>query len=230
MNKITYWLFGALSVLLLIAAWFQLLPTTVTEVAGFITGVVCVWLVVKENIWNWPVGIANCLFFLYTFWTVGLYADSMLQVVYVVLGFLGWYWWLYGGKDRTKLTVGRVSPIEISLLLVFSLIGLYWLTDYLTSVNDSAPFLDALTTILSLNAQYMLSRKYLENWLIWITADVIYIGLYIWKGLYLTSITYVVFLTMCFFGYTYWRKTWRTQVKSDSSLASSYPLTRATSI
>lgn len=215
MNKLTYWLFGWLSVLLLYAAWFQWLPTTVVEVAGFITGVVCVWLVVKENIWNWPIGIANSVFFLYTFWIAGLYADSILQVIYVVLGLLGWYWWLYGGEGRSKLVVGRLSAIEFSLLLAVSLLGLYWLTEYLTSVNDSAPFLDAFTTILSLNAQYMLSRKYLENWFIWIAADVIYIGLYIYKGLYLTSVTYVVFLTMCFFGYVYWRKTWNIQEKLD---------------
>lgn len=215
MNKLTYWLFGWLSVLLLCAAWFQWLPTTVIEVAGFITGVVCVWLVVKENIWNWPIGIANSVFFLYTFWIAGLYADSILQVIYVVLGLLGWYWWLYGGEGRSKLVVGRLSAIEFSLLLSVSLLGLYWLMEYLTSVNDSAPFLDAFTTILSLNAQYMLSRKYLENWFIWIAADVIYIGLYIYKGLYLTSVTYVVFLTMCFFGYVYWRKTWNIQEKLD---------------
>jgi nicotinamide mononucleotide transporter len=216
MNKLTYWLFGLLSIVLLVAAYFKWLPTDIIEVAGFITGVVCVWLVVKQNIWNWSIGIANSVFFLYTFWTANLFADSMLQIVYIVLGFLGWYWWLYGGEGRTKLVVGRIGPVEISLQIALSLVALYWLNDYLVSIQDAAPFLDALTTILSLNAQYMLSRKYLENWLVWIVADVIYIGLYIYKGLYLTSLTYVVFLTMCFVGLVAWRKAWTVQQKSDS--------------
>lgn len=74
------------------------------------------------------------------------------------------------------------------------------------SVNDSTPFLDALTTVLSLVAQYMLTRKLLENWYVWITVDVIYIGLYIYKDLYLTGFLYAIFLCMCIVGLVQWRK------------------------
>ena len=72
-------------------------PTTWGEVLGFVTGVWCVWLVVRRNVWNWPVGIANNVFFLLLFVEAGLFADSALQVVYLVLGFYGWWAWVRGG-------------------------------------------------------------------------------------------------------------------------------------
>ena len=77
-------------------------PTTWGEVLGFVTGVWCVWLVVRRNVWNWPVGIANNVFFLLLFVEAGLFADSALQVVYLVLGFYGWWAWVRGGVHRTR--------------------------------------------------------------------------------------------------------------------------------
>jgi nicotinamide mononucleotide transporter len=85
------------------------------------------------------------------------------------------------------------------------------LTTYLQHIQDSAPFWDALTTVLSLVAQYMLNKKFLENWYGWILADLIYIPLYIFTHLYLTSLVYVIFLTMCLVGYRAWRQSQRSQ-------------------
>jgi nicotinamide mononucleotide transporter len=179
---------------------------SVVEVLGFITGGVCVWLLVKENIWNWPVGIANAIFFIVLFLQARLFADMALQVVYVVLGFLGWYWWLRGGRHQTKLDVTR-TPLPQWIALAFITGASTWaMTVYLGSIRDSAPFLDALTTVLSLVAQYLQTRKYLESWLVWIAADVIYIGLYIFKGLDLTAVLYAIFLTMCIIGFAEWKR------------------------
>jgi nicotinamide mononucleotide transporter len=80
---------------------------------------------------------------------------------------------------------------------------------FLASIHDSAPFLDAVTTVLSLIAEYMLARKLLENWAVWITADIVYIGLYTYRSLYLTAILYALFLTMCIVGVVSWRRTWQ---------------------
>jgi nicotinamide mononucleotide transporter len=194
------------SVALAVGSWTGALPFTREESLAFITGALCVWLVVRQNIWNFPIGILNNLFFIVVFFQVRLFADMGLQVVYIGLAFMGWYLWLYGGENRTVLKVHRVSRRELAILGMLSVAGTYGLLVLLTALKGSVPFLDALTTMLSLVAQYMLNRKYLENWLVWITADVIYIGLYAYKQLYLTAALYAIFLCLCVVGYRDWRR------------------------
>lgn len=209
MKRLAILVAALISLSLLVAASQQWLPMSVTEVLGFISGAACVWLTVKENVWNWPIGIANSIFFIVLFLDARLFADMALQVVYVVLGFLGWYWWLRGGERRTELPISRASMRMLAAIAVLVAVSTWGLTLYLRSIHDAAPFLDALTTAFSLAAQFLLTRKHIENWLIWITADVLYIGLYAWKGLYLTSILYAIFLTMCVIGLREWLTTYR---------------------
>ncbi|WP_424537005.1 nicotinamide riboside transporter PnuC [Sphaerisporangium viridialbum] len=174
---------------------------------GFATGVVNVWLVVRQNIWNWPVGIANVALLGLIFVDGGLYADAGLQVVYVVLQAWGWWQWLYGGRDRTRLVVHRTSPAEWAALAVAGVALTGLLTWLLSARTDSnVPFWDALTTAISLAATYGQSRKLLESWWLWIAADLVYIPLYAYKGLYLTSGLYVVFLGLCVAGLLAWRR------------------------
>lgn len=182
------------------------LPMDITEVLGFVTGAVAVWLTMEENIWNWPIGIANSAFYIVVFLNAQLYSDMSLQFVYVILGFLGWYWWLRGGKGRKSLAVGRVGWRQSVVLAGVLLIATLVMTRVLVAVHDSAPFLDALTTVLSLIAEYMLTRKLFENWFVWIAADIIYIGLYTYKGLYLTTVLYIIFAAMCVGGLVQWRR------------------------
>lgn len=197
---------AVLSAALIAGAWTKALPLDLTEVFGFVTGAIGVWLTVKEHIWNWPIGIANSLVFIVLFARARLFADTGLQVVYVVLGILGWYWWLQGGAGRTALRVGRASTATLLTLGAIAAVATAGLTLFLRSVGDAAPFLDALTTVLSLAAQYLLTRKLIENWLLWITADVIYVGLYLSKGLPLTAALYVLFLGLCLTGLREWRR------------------------
>jgi nicotinamide mononucleotide transporter len=196
----------AVSVGLIAASLTHVAPMDITEVLGFVTGAWAVWLTVKENIWNWPIGIANDVFYIVLFLQARLFADTALQVIYVVLGFLGWYWWLRGGEQKTVLRVSRTSLRTAWVLLVILGVSTWAMTLFLAGIHDSAPFLDALTTTLSLIAQYMLTRKLFENWFVWITADVIYIGLYIYKELYLTAGLYAIFLAMCVAGLWQWRR------------------------
>jgi nicotinamide mononucleotide transporter len=206
MKKTLYIFALVLSVLLVIASWRGWLPFGLTEMLGFVTGGWTVWLTVKENIWNWPIGILNSAFFLVLFLKAKLFADSGLQLVYIVLGFLGWYWWLYGGKNQTELKVENSSNTT-NLILVILTVFFTWITTlYLRSVGDVAPFWDALTTVMSLVAQYLLTKKFIQNWYVWISVDVIYIFLYAFKDLYLTAFLYFIFLCMCIKGVIEWKQ------------------------
>lgn len=178
-----------------------------TEVAGFVTGALCVFLVVRQHIANFAVGIANNVFFIVLFWRVGLYADAGLQVVYIGLALYGWRWWLHGGPDRSRLTVSRTPRPEALWLAAAGIAATVGLTAFLASTTDSTvPFWDAVTTVLSLQATYLLTRKRLENWWVWITADVLYIALYAYKDLHLTAVLYAGFLGLCIAGLVQWRR------------------------
>lgn len=180
---------------------------TWTEILGFITGAASVLLAVRESAWNWPVGIANNIFFLILFWRARLYADAILQIVYIVISIFGWWNWVRGGDGHTKLLVSRTMVRTGIVLAVLTAAATALLAIVLRRFSDSAaPFGDGVTTALSLAAQYMLSRKLLENWWVWMSADVIYIALYCYKSLYLTSVLYLLFLGMCIAGYVGWRK------------------------
>jgi nicotinamide mononucleotide transporter len=180
--------------------------TTWLEAISFVTGAWCVWLTVRENVWNFPVGMANVATFGVLFFRAGLYADTGLQVVYFVLGAIGWYLWLFGGAGRTALRVTTASTgrrLRVGLTVVVMWVGLFLL---LRRTGDSAPFLDALTTALSLGAQWLTDRKNWESWLLWIATDVIYVPLYASKSLHLTAGLYAVFLVMAVIGLLHWRR------------------------
>jgi nicotinamide mononucleotide transporter PnuC len=184
--------------------------TTWAELLGFVTGAVNVWLVVRQNVLNWPIGIANVMLLGLIFFDSRLYADAGLQVVYVVLQVYGWWQWLYGGRDRTALVTRRTRSTEWIFLAVATATATGVLTWVLSTWTDSdVPFWDALTTSISLAATYGQSRKLLESWWLWIAADLVYIPLYFHKELYLTSGLYVIFLGLCVAGLIAWRSDWR---------------------
>jgi len=193
------------------------------ELGGFATGLACVWLVVRQHIANWPVGIVNVALLMVAFWAAGLYGDAGLQVIYVVLGFYGWWvWWRRDrsvrtarsrstadghGSDAGELPVRRTRPAEWGWLAAAAAIAtavLYWLLK--TELGSQVPLADAVTTTLSLVATYGQCRKLVENWWFWILADVVYVPLYAYKHLYLTTVLYVVFLGLSVTGLLAWRR------------------------
>ncbi|MEV6195618.1 nicotinamide riboside transporter PnuC [Streptomyces sp. NPDC051920] len=181
-----------------------------TEALGFATGAVCVWLVARQHIANWPVGIANNVFFIVLFLEAGLYADAGLQVVFIALAAYGWWTWARGDGPATagSLPVRATTRAEWVWLAAAGVLGTAALTLLLDRATDSTvPFWDALTTALSLTATYGQCRKLLESWWLWIAADLVYIPLYAYKGLYLTSLLYVGFLALCVVGLLGWRRT-----------------------
>ena len=145
--------------------------------------------------------------FFVLFWKAKLYADAILQFVYLAISIFGWWNWLFGGEGRTELRVSRTNTTSLFLIAASTAAVTILLSTLLRRFTDSTvPFVDGVTTAPSLTAQYMLSRKLLENWWVWMTADVIYIALYCYKSLYLTGVLYLVFFGMCIAGSSGWYK------------------------
>lgn len=177
------------------------------EVVAVLFGAISVFLSARQNIWSWPTAIVNVGLYIIIFGEARLYADTGLQVIYVVLNAYGWYHWLYGGKNRTELPVTRTPLRMWGVLTGIGVGGSLLLGTILARFTpDPAPYLDASTSTVSLIAQWMMTRKLLENWIIWVAVDVVYIGLYITRSLHLTAVLYLVFLILSVLGYIQWRR------------------------
>ncbi len=179
------------------------------EIVAAITGATSVFLSARQNIWSWPTAIVNVSLYTVVFYREGLYSDTGLQVVYLILSIYGWYQWLYGGAQHSTLKVSRASR---SMLLVSLAAGVaFWLAlGTLTSrlPGSSLSYLDAALTTTSLVAQWMMTRKILENWILWIIADLVYVPMFLYKGLYVTAALYAVFLALAIMGFVSWRRSW----------------------
>ncbi|MEO8502832.1 MAG: nicotinamide riboside transporter PnuC [Acidobacteriota bacterium] len=177
------------------------------EVVGALFGLVSVWLTVRESIWCWPIGLVTVGAYVVVFWHAKLYADTGLQVVYVVLSLYGWWAWLHGGADARALRVERTPGWAWGVSTLVSMASTAALGALLYSHTDAAmPYWDAGTTSVSLVAQWLQTRKWIENWWLWIAVDAVYVGMYIVKHLYLTAGLYAAYLLLAIVGWRAWRK------------------------
>jgi nicotinamide mononucleotide transporter len=198
---------------LAICTWFTAHGSSCLEVVGVAFGIVSVYLSTRENIWSWPTALVNVALFFALFFQSGLYSDTGLQVVYFALSLYGWHQWLYGGVGHTAIAVSRTTRRTwITLggigLVVWALLGT--ITSRLP--GTALPYVDAATTTISLLAQWMMTRKLIENWLIWIAVDVVYVGMFIFKGLYLTAFNYGIYLALAVLGYLTWKRSIATAI------------------
>ena len=180
------------------------------ETVAALFGIISVYLSVRQNIWSWPTAIVNVGLYTVVFFQSRLYADMGLQVVYIAISFYGWYQWLYGGKGHTQLRVSTTTRrLGIALAGIGIVSTLVLGTMLHRTTNAALPYLDSATTSTSLVAQWMMTKKLLENWLVWVAVDVVYIGMFIYKSLYVTSLLYLVFLLLSVMGYRQWKATLR---------------------
>ena len=197
---------GLLCGVLVLCAAFKWIPASLVDAFAFATGIVCVWLITKESIWNWPWGLVNNLLIAVINWQNRLFADFGLQWVYFAMGLWGWWEWLHGGRGRTPLPVSSTTRREWFGLAIFLLLGTWGLWELMLHVNGAAPFADSVVTAICLAAQYLICRKRIENWYFWITADLIYIPLYWSRGVPMLSALFTVFLCLCILGLIRWRR------------------------
>ncbi len=184
-----------------------LLAMNLYELIGVLTGVVNVWLATRQNIWAWPIGLVSVSMYVLVFYDARLYADMGLNAFYFVTSLYGWYVWLYGGKGHTARKVGHVRPKELATLIGLGIVFSLGLGYYLDNYTDAdLSYTDSATTAISLIGYWMMAKKQLENWIVWLVVDVLYVGVYFYKELYLTSFLYSIFLLLCIKGYRDWSK------------------------
>jgi nicotinamide mononucleotide transporter len=192
------------------------------ELLGTMFNLWCVWLVTKRNVWNWPVGLVGVILFMMLFWQIRLYADAVEQVYYLITGVWGWILWSRIRKDEIgKVLVRTLSNTQRfgwMLLIVFGSLVLGWGLSYVHiwfplvfSEPAALPFLDAFTTVMSFSAQYLLLSRRVESWMVWITVDVLAIGIYAVKGVFLVSILYGIFLLLASKGLWEWIRAYKQQ-------------------
>lgn len=183
-------------------------PVSWAEVLGDISGLGCVWLLTRQSMWNWPVGLANNVFWALLFFRAKLYGDAGLQGIFFVLGCYGWWCWRTPvGERQEPQRVRSTSRLEWLVLGGLTLTATVAVTAVLATKTDSpAPLADASVLTLSLAATWGQAQRLLESWWIWIAVDVISVPLYVSRSLYPTAVLYGIFGLLCVRGLRAWTR------------------------
>lgn len=180
-----------------------------------------VFLCARNNIWNWPIGLAAVTMYGMSAWFLwGLYADAALQVAYFISGVVGWIYWAKGGKGRTAAPITDLKEIDWALISVLIFAGTFFLGNYLDKNTDSVvPYLDAYTTVVCLIAQTLLILRKRAAWILWIAANVAYVYMFHIKGLNYLAVEYGIFILNAMYGYYTWTKVKKSQCSTPTSSA-----------
>ena len=177
------------------------------ELIGTIVGIIYLWLEYKASIHLWIAGIIMPAIYIFVYYDAGLYADFGINIYYLLVAVYGWIMWKYGGRVGKELPITsmpkrNVLPLTITAIAVFLFIAFV----LICFTDSTVPWLDSFTTALSIIGMWMLARKYIEQWWVWIVVDVASAGLYIYKELYFTSALYLLYAIIAIFGYRKWKE------------------------
>jgi nicotinamide mononucleotide transporter len=189
---------------------FELLgsPITWTEVVAF---ALSIWMVVcnmRVHVLAWPLALVSSLLYFLLFWSGKLYGEASLQLLFATLAVWGWWQWLRGTDDDGQaLQVRRLNRQDLTLALIVTLLAWPVLGLFLKHQTDSPlPFWDAFPTVASLLGQWLLGRKYQENWSVWVLVNAVSVALFAFKGYWLTVVLYAVFIPMSVAGWRAWQR------------------------
>lgn len=191
------------------------------EILGTILCLVYLYLSIKERIGLWIFGFLSSALYIIVFFESKFYADMSLQVYYLAVSVYGWLMWKRktGNSDSSdKLQVSFLSTCQMIQYLA-SVVAVYFIYYLILkyATDSTIPIMDSLVGALSVVATWMLTRKKIENWLLWILADAIATGLFAYKQLYPTAILYLIYTVMAFVGYYEWKKNYNLQLSEDNS-------------
>ena len=185
--------------------------TSPLETAAVVTTIVCVWLAARNSIWNFPVAIVACVLYFIFLLKQKIYSDAGLQIAFIILAIYGWRAWLHregeAGETTQEQPITHTSARLWGLLVAFAVAyaaGIGYLLEQYT--DATVPYYDSSTTAVSLVAQYLLSRRKLENWPLWIGVDIVYVGIYWHRDAALSSLLYALLTGLAAYGYWEWRQ------------------------
>jgi nicotinamide mononucleotide transporter len=188
---------------------FSWLASHYIEVLGVVFSLFYLYFSIRQNILLWPMGIISALLYMLVFFQSKFYADMALNGYYFVISIYGWIFWRRSTNEGNVLPVTRLQPRLALALLVITAGGFVVIGFILSRYTDSPiPWWDAFTTALSFTATWMLARKILEHWILWIVVDLVSMGLYLYRGLYPTLLLFGIYTTMAVIGYIQWRKSY----------------------
>ncbi|GAB2699793.1 nicotinamide riboside transporter PnuC [Mucilaginibacter koreensis] len=189
------------------------------ELIGVVTGLLCVYLAAINNIWNWSFAIISTGIYIFIFKEQALYADMGQNIYLFGINIYGWYYWSRQPVNAPKVPVTQVTSKQVlTALLVIVLVSpilgfaLVKLAPVLHYKPAAFPYLDSFCTVCSLTAQVYMARKVVENWLLWVFVDVIYVGIYLVKGLQPTAFMFAIYALIAVKGYIDWRRDYKRQL------------------
>lgn len=181
------------------------------EIIGSILGLIGVTLMIRQNVWGWPVGLVQVAVYAWVFYAAKLYSDALLQFFFFGIQAYGWWhWWRGADAAHSTLPVTRLGGRAIAAWIAAGTAGTVAWGEFMQRTTDAAlPHWDAFILVFSLIAQWLQARKRLENWIGWMIVNVVAIGVFWVKELWLTAALYVVFLGMAVVGFVAWRRALR---------------------
>ena len=183
-------------------------PTTWLEVIAFVLALAMVGCNIREIHWGWPLAAISSVLYCALFWRSKLYGDAALQVFFALVAVWGWTQWLRGLRDDgSALVIARLSRSGVVTCL--AVCALLWPATgwFLKAHTDTdVPWWDAFPTAVSVVGQILLARKCLENWLVWAVVNLVSVGLFAWKELWLTAVLYTLFTGLSIVSWRAWRR------------------------
>lgn len=185
------------------------------EVVAVISGLLCVYLAAKNIIWNWPLAIISVSIYIFIFYDSKLFADMGLQFYFLAVNIYGWYFWSNKPANESNTPIVLITKTQVWISAAAIILFTVVLGSALKYTPASYPYLDSFCAACSIVAQFFMARKVAENWLLWVFVDIIYVGIYIVKGLHLTAAMFAVYVVIAYIGYVDWKREYRKRLSNE---------------
>ncbi len=180
------------------------------ELVGVLFGLISVWYAKKDNVLVFPTGIISTTIFIYLLWQWSLLGDMMINGYYTIMSVYGWHHWTQKKNNQWVFPIARISTNEkqwATVIFVLTLLFVVLVYDFFDKFTTWHSYIDTFTTGLFFVGMWLMAKRKIEHWIFWIIGDIVSIPLYFSKGLTFTSLQYVIFTIIAFYGYFEWKKT-----------------------